>query len=122
MSGAFPLLGAGIKAITPAILGLTTGTGAEPIKQAFKSGQEGGASSQMFLENLRKKVDPTEILDKVSANLNQMGKDLSSSYRSGMVNIKNDKSVLDFTGINQAVKNVEDMFMFKGKAKNEKAN
>jgi hypothetical protein len=28
---------------------------------------------------------------------------------------------LDFTGINQAVKNVEDMFMFKGKAKNEKA-
>ena len=121
LSGAFPLLGAGIKAITPAILGLTTGTGAEPIKQAFKSGQEGGASGQMFLKNLRKKVDPTDILDKVSANLNQMGKDLSSSYRSGMVNIKNDKAVLDFTGINQAVKNVEDMFMFKGKAKNEKA-
>ena len=121
ISGAFPLLGSTIKAITPTILGLTTGTGAEPIKQAFKSGQEGGASGQMFLENLRKKVDPTDILDKVSANLNQMGKDLSSSYRSGMVNIKNDKAVLDFTGINQTLQNVEDMFKFKGQAKNEKA-
>ena len=117
-----PIVGAGIKAALPEILGLTTGAGAESIKQAFKSGKEGGNIGKMFAENLRKLVPQSDVLENVSANLTKMGQDLSSAYRNGMVNIKNDKSILDLTPIQQTLKEVNDAFKFKGQTKNALAS
>lgn len=119
---AVPIVGAGIKAALPEILGLTTGAGAESIKQAFKSGKEGGNIGKMFAENLRKLVPQSDVLENVSANLTKMGQDLSSAYRDGMVNIKNDKSILDLTPIQQTLKEVNDAFKFKGQTKNALAS
>jgi hypothetical protein len=42
-------------------------------------------------------------------------------YRSGMVNIKNDKSILDFKGIDQSLLNAESMVSYKGKIKDQTA-
>ena len=120
--GAVPIVGASIKAALPEILGLTTGAGAESIKQAFKSGKEGGNIGKMFAENLRKLVPQSDVLENVSANLTKMGQDLSSAYRNGMVNIKNDKSILDLTPIQQTLKEVNDAFKFKGQTKNALAS
>ena len=122
IGGAVPIVGAGIKAALPEILGLTTGAGAESIKQAFKSGKEGGNIGKMFAENLRKLVPQSDVLENVSANLTKMGQDLSSAYRDGMVNIKNDKSILDLTPIQQTLKEVNDAFKFKGQTKNALAS
>jgi hypothetical protein len=122
IGGAVPIVGAGIKAALPEILGLTTGAGAESIKQAFRSGKEGGNIGKMFAENLRKLVPQSDVLENVSANLTKMGQDLSSAYRSGMVNIKNDKSILDLTPIQQTLKEVNDAFKFKGQTKNALAS
>ena len=122
IGGALPMLGAGIKAITPEILGLTTGAGAESIKQAFRAGKEGGDVGKMFAENLRKLVPQADVLESVSFNLTKMGQDLSSAYRSGMVNIKNDKSILDLTPIQQSLKDANDAFKFKGQTKNAVAS
>jgi hypothetical protein len=122
VGGALPMLGAGIKALTPEILGLTTGAGAESIKQAFRAGKEGGDVGKMFAENLRKLVPQADVLESVSSNLTKMGQDLSSAYRSGMVNIKNDKSILDLTPIQQALKDANDAFKFKGQTKNAVAS
>jgi hypothetical protein len=51
-----------------------------------------------------------------------MGQDLSTAYRSGMTNIKNDKTVLDLTPIQQTLKDVNDAFKFKGQTKNAVAS
>jgi len=122
VGGALPIAGSAIKAGLPEILGLTTGAGAESIKQGFRAGKEGGDIGKMFAENLRKLVPQTDVLENISSNLTKMGQDLSSAYRSGMVSIKNDKSVLDLTPIQQTLKDVNDAFKFKGQTKNALAS
>lgn len=117
-----PALGAAIKTYLPEFLGATTGAGAESIKQAYRAGKEGFDTGKMFADNLRKRVAQSDVLDNVSANLTKMGQDLSTSYRSGMVNIKNDKSILDLSPIQQAIKDANDAFKFKGQTKNSVAS
>jgi hypothetical protein len=50
-----------------------------------------------------------------------MNLDKQAEYRSGMVNIKNDKTQLDFTGIDKAIKDAESMAYYKGKVKDKTA-
>lgn len=97
-------------------LGLKTGVGTEPITQAVQAGRE---NNPAFIENLRGDVPAINVLDDAKANLSQINADKQQAYRSGMVNIKNDKSVLDFTGINQALKDAEGKAYFKGKVIDE---
>lgn len=101
--------------------GLGTHTGAETIKQAFRSGREGGESAQMFKDNLRGNVPITDVLDSAKANIEAMGQAKSQAYRQGMSAVSNDKSVLDFNGIDQAVNDAFKVATFKGQVKNTKA-
>lgn len=101
--------------------GLGTHTGAESIKQAFKSGKEGGASAQALADNMRGNVPMTDVLETAKANLEQMGRDKSAAYRQGMAQVSGDKTVLDFTGIDQAVSDAAKVATFKGQVKNTKA-
>ena len=106
VSGTADLVGA----LTKYGLGLKTGVGVEPITQAVKAGREG---NQTFLENMRGQVPITQVLDDAKSNLAQMNLDKQKDYRSGMVNIKNDKSVLDLSGVENALKNAENSIDFK---------
>ena len=103
-------------ALTKQGLGLKTGVGTEPITQAMQAGRE---SNPAFIENLRGNVPAVNVLEDAKANLAQMNADKQQAYRSGMVNIKNDKSVLDFTGIDKALKDAEGKAYFKGKVIDE---
>jgi hypothetical protein len=105
-------------ALTKQGLGLKTGVGTEPITQAVQAGRE---SNPTFIENLRGDVPAVNVLEDAKANLAQMNADKQQAYRSGMVNIKNDKSVLNFTGIDQALKDAENMAYYKGKIKDKTA-
>jgi len=105
-SKAYDLAGA----LTKQGLALKTGVGTEPITQAVKAGQEGNTT---FLENMRGQVPITQVLDDAKTNLSKMNLDKQSEYRSGMVNIKNDKSVLDLSGVENALKNAENSIDFK---------
>jgi vacuolar-type H+-ATPase subunit I/STV1 len=49
-----------------------------------------------------------------------MGAQKAADYRSGMVNIKGDKAVLGFGGIDKAVQDASGMVSFKGQVKNSK--
>jgi hypothetical protein len=111
-------VGKGAEAIGKGYLAAKSGVGMEPINQAIKAGAEG---NQTFLENMRDKVPSLQVLDDAKANLAQMNADKMKEYRSGMVNIKNDKTVLDFTGIDNALKNAESMAYYKGKVKDQTA-
>jgi len=97
-------------ALTKQGLGLKTGVGTEPITQAVQAGRE---SNPAFIENLRGNVPAANVLEDAKANLAQINADKQQAYRSGMVNIKNDKSVLDLSGVENTLKNAENTIDFK---------
>lgn len=99
-------------------LGMKTGVGIEAIEQAAQAGRQGNTT---FLENMRGDVPMTNVLDDAQANLAQMNLNKQKDYRSGMVDIKNDKSILDFKGIDQSLDNAQNMVSFKGKIKDQTA-
>jgi hypothetical protein len=99
-------------------LGLKTGVGTEPITQAVKAGREG---NQTFVENMRGTVPMMQVLDDAKSNLAKMNLDKQAEYRSGMVNIKNDKTQLDFTGIDKAIADAQKYSSYKGKVVNQGA-
>lgn len=112
-------IGKGVRSLTKNTLGLTTGVGAEPISQAYKAGKAG---NQAFLDNLRGDVPLTDVLDQAKAGLQAMNAAKAAEYRSGMVPIKGDQSVLSLNGISKAVDDAASMTTFKGQVKNEAAN
>jgi len=112
-------IGGGTRSLTKNVLGLTTGVGAEPISQAFKAGQTG---NKAFLDNLKGDVPLTDVLDQAKAGLQAMNAAKSAEYRSGMIPIKGDQSVLSLKGISKAVDDAAAITTFKGQVKNEAAN
>lgn len=115
-----PVVGGVFKAGATAgknLLGLTTGVGAENVAQAFKSGREGKSA---FFDNLSGKAEMSDVLDVARQNVQNMGAQKSASYRSGMVDIANDKSVLDFKSIDQALQSADSVVSYKGQIKNAK--
>jgi hypothetical protein len=59
------------------------------------------------------------VVDDALTGLSNMGKNLQNQYRSGMVNVKNDKTVLDFAGIDKALSDAQSLGAFKGKVTNQ---
>jgi hypothetical protein len=107
-------------AIPPA-LGMSTGVGAEPIRQAFQAGVEGGERGRMFTTNMRGTADMMDILDVAKQNLDQIRIDRGNAYKANMANIKGDKTILNFSGIDKAIKEAFDKVSFKGQIKNQDA-
>ena len=108
------------KAAAP-VLGMTTGAGSEAIKQAYRAGREGGTTAEQFRSNITGTAPMTDVLDMARQNLANMNAAKQNEYRSGMVNIKKDKTVLDFTGIDSALKQAQNKTSYKGKIVNERA-
>jgi len=99
-------------------LGATTGVGSEAIKEAYRSGREGGKKAQQFRENISGSVPFTDVLNDARQNLANMNTAKQQQYRSGMVDIKSDKKVLDFTGIDKSLQNAANKASYKGQVKN----
>jgi len=102
---------------TADILGATTGVGGETVQRAFKAGLEG---DQAFYKNLRGQVPMQDVLDSAKQNLQNLRSQKNSDYRSGMVDIRNDSSVLDFKGIDEALNEAQKLATYKGQVKNKK--
>lgn len=103
------------------VLGVTTGVGTEPIRQAFKAGAEGGQRGQQFTQNMRGTADMMEVLDSAKQNLEQLRRDKGAAYRASMQSLKTDKTVLGFDNIDNAVKSAEGIGTYKGKVTNQEA-
>ena len=100
---------------------MTTGAGKEAVQQAFRAGAEGGDVAKQFTANLRGQADPMEILNTAKQNLEQLRIDRGNAYRTNIQNIKGDKTVIDFGGIDKALQNEFDKVSFKGQIKNKDA-
>ena len=99
-------------------LGNLSGVGSQAYKTAYGAAVEGGDKLKSLVENLRKKVPVTQVVDDALLGLTNMGKQLQEQYRSGMVNIKNDKSILDFDKINDALIKADEVGKYRGQITN----
>jgi hypothetical protein len=101
--------------------GLGTHTGAESVKQAARAGYEGGARAQTFTDNMRGNVPIQDVLEVAKSNLERLGQAKSAQYRAGMAAVSNDKSILDFAGIDKAIADARSVTSYKGQVKNARA-
>lgn len=124
VGGALPVVGmlakGGVQA-TKNALGLSTGVGTRPLEEAYKAGKAGGKTAETFLKNMRSQAQIDDVLTAAKDNLAVMNAAKQAEYRSGMVDIKNDKAILDLSGVDDAIKKSMDMVSFKGQVKNAKA-
>lgn len=104
------------------VLGLTTGVGGEPVRQAFKAGLKGGDTAEAFTANLRGKADQSAVLDDLAHNLEVMGSTLQSQYRSGMAKVGTDKTVLAFDKIDDALGRANKIGKYGTQTTNQRAS
>ena len=113
------MVGKGLRSAGEHIVGAMTGTGSEAVRGAFKAGQTG---SREFLENMRGQTSFDDVVTAAKQGLRTMRAERSAHYRSGMVDIKADKSVLDMSPIVGVVDDLKASSNFKGKVINEKSS
>ncbi len=101
------------------VIGNLSGVGSQAYKTAYNAAVQGGDKLKALASNLRKQAPMENVVDDALQGLNNMGKNLQNQYRSGMVNVKNDKTVLDFKGIDQALNDAQNLGVFKGKVTNQ---
>jgi len=101
--------------------GIGTHTGGESLRTAAKAGLAGGQDAADFASNLRGNVPMQNVLEKAKENLQQINAKKSAEYRSGMVDISNDKTVLDMSDIENNLNDALSSIKFKGQIKDEKA-
>jgi hypothetical protein len=63
---------------------------------------------------MRGTADMMEVLDVAKQNLSELGRQRQAAYRANMQNIKGDKSVLSFNGIDKALQDASSKVAFKG--------
>lgn len=101
----------GVGAVSKSTLGVTTGSGKEAINQAIKAGETG---NQSFVSNLRKKGNMEDVVDIAKSGLDKMRKDKNDAYRSGMYDISQDKSILNFDDIDNSLASAAGRTEFEG--------
>lgn len=122
MPGAVKLAGETGKAIRSAtanLLGATTGTSAETVRAAFNAGKNGSAD---FVNNMRGKSEFDDVVAAAKDGLAKMREARGNQYRSGMVDISKDKTVLDFSPIDNAMNRVMSIGNYKGVQTNKHAS
>lgn len=108
-------------------LGLTTGVpGGEGYGRAFQVGRERGqagaptAREQSFVEQMRG-GSPDEVIAQAEAAVRNMQEQASQAYRSGMVDVSNDATVLNFGGIDKTLADLRDRAFYKGQVRDARA-
>jgi hypothetical protein len=101
-------------AVAAPLAGITTGTGTRAMQETFRAGRAGGESAEAYLSQ-RRGGDPQEVIGPAKAALENIRAQRNQQYRSGMVNVKGDKTVLDFGKVDQTLADIRDRGFFKGK-------
>ena len=113
------------KVVTPALreaVGFSTGAGGRSISEAAKAGFEGGENADAFRANISSKANTLDVVDQAKSALNKIREERSKEYKSGMVDITSDASILDMKPIIDRVNQVSDRGFFKGELINKSAS
>lgn len=100
------------------ILGMTTGAGATPIRQAARSGYDG---NRTFTENMRGNVPLSDAVDMAQSAVGQMRQARSAAYKSDMTSANTAAGHVGYQPIHQALSDADKMVNFQGLAKSAEA-
>lgn len=131
---------AGVSALTPNGLGsrvteglgaasrflpsLTTGVPGEALRRAAVSGFDEGrvpGSGASFREGMRGETDPVSAVQQAKDAVAKIRSDASAAYRSGMVDVANDATILDFGPIDQTLTDLQKRAFYKGQVRDAAA-
>lgn len=109
-----PLVARGAGNTVASALGTATGAGGRAIKGAFQAGMTGGDAAKAFTNNMRNNASMMDVVDQAKTALTDMRTQRNAQYRSGMVDVSGDKSVLDFAPIQKAADEAANIQSYKG--------
>ena len=98
---------------TPAV-GLATGAGAESIREAARAGAAGGTKAEAFLGQLRGNAPIENVVNTAKDAVAELYRNKSDAYKSGMTGVTQNRTLLDFAPIDQAIVNAEKVGSFNG--------
>lgn len=104
----------GVRKAATGVAGVMTGKGGETFETAYRAGQEGGPRAQAFRGSMTGAEPITAIVEEARGAVKQLRQERGQLYRSGMINVAQDKTVLDFNDIDQAVAKASQVKTFKG--------
>ena len=99
---------------TKGTIGVTTGVGKAPVEQVITAGEQNILKgTKTYIENLRnpQKTDAINIAKQAVQNIKAAK---NEQYRSGMADISQDKSILNFDDIDNALSNAYGRTQFEG--------
>ena len=103
--------------IANAMAGVTGGLSGKPAQAYKEAYQAGKAGDTTFLENLRGKTTPDELLTTVKEGIDKMRADTSAAYKNAKQGWAANTTPLDFAPIETAYQNLVDSLNVKGHAK-----
>jgi hypothetical protein len=92
-------------------LGLSTGTGSDAVKQAFRSGATG---DRQFIENMRGNVPVTDILEQAQGAMQTLKQNRRDAFQKGFESTKQNQTFLDFKPIESKFDNAIQNLTIKG--------
>lgn len=111
--------GKAAKSVINHLLGASTGTSAETVQAAYNAGKTGATQ---FADNMRGNSQFDDVVSAAKEGLARMRDARGQQYRSGMIDISNDKSILDFAPIENAMNRVMSIGNYKGVQTNKHAS
>jgi len=103
-------VGKGLGDITASTLGLTTGVGADTVKEAFKAGLH---NKPEFWENLTGQADKIQVLQDAKDALQTMRENRLGSYKNTIGDTFNDATKLNIAPIEEKINNLVDSLKLK---------
>ena len=115
------LASAGTRAIgktAATVQGGFTGTGAAPIEEAYAAGKY---AKPEFWKNLTSTGDVTDVVDTAKQGVLNLKQIKNQQYRTGMLDISKDKTVLDFNDIDKSILDAVQKTKFKNQVTKDAA-
>jgi len=98
----------------PALVGLSTGTSGDSLRQAYSAGREGGARQEALTENMRGEVDPSEVVDEAREAFQTMRQQTRSDFQQSKAALDLEQTPIDFFPVAQAIEDLGESFNYKG--------
>lgn len=114
-------LGRGVGVVGANVLGTTTGAGGAAIKEAARTGAEGGEAGRAFRAQMRGAEPVENVVAEAKIGLDAIKQARQAEYLQNMASVRSDPAVLDFTRIDRAISDSMSKAQFKGVTVNERA-
>lgn len=111
----------GLKMAATGAAGLSSGTGYKAVEEAGRAGYTGGKAGEAFYSEMNKAAEPDAVVNEARTAVQNLRKQRQEQYLQGMAGVSQDRTVLDFAPINDALNEIKSTGRFHGKSINTPA-